>query len=196
MPRTLGSQPPVQPDPSDAPFYRYDPTLGGARDTYTRADFVHLNARQPEVPAIFVAVVEGETVINTMWGRRTVAWRAQPGTKCIIQGYWADGTVHLRWPAIAGHYSVDGRFPAWVVATDEAAIMAGGGRILSANSLPVRRTGPSARLVLAAVMLLIGILIVALPPTRDALGTLGDDVLRQFTLIVQRFQETLYATFT
>jgi hypothetical protein len=170
MPRPLDTQPPAQPDQPDAPIYHYDPNLGGARDKYTRADLVHLTARQPEVPARFVAVVEGETVINTMWGRRTVAWRAQPGTPCIIQGYWSDGTVHLRWPAIGGHYSVDGRFPAWVVAVDETAILAGGGRILSANDPSARRAGPSARVVFAAVMLLAVILLLALPPTRDALG--------------------------
>jgi hypothetical protein len=178
MPRTLNTQPPAQPDQPDAPFYHYDPNLGGARDKYTRADFVHLNARQPEVPALFVAVVEGETVMNTMWGRRTVGWRAEPGTPCIIQGYWSDGTVHLRWPAIDGHYSVDGRFPAWVVVADETAILAGGGRILSANDPSVRRTGPPTQKVIAAIVLLILILLLALPPTRDALGALAGDLLQ------------------
>jgi len=125
------------------------------------------------VPAVFVAVVEGETMINTMWGSRSVAWRAEPGTPCIIQGYWDDGTVHLRWPAIGGHYSVDGRFPAWVVNVDEGAIMAGGGRILYANDPKVRRAGPSPRLVLAATVLLIVLVLLALPPTRDALGALA-----------------------
>jgi hypothetical protein len=175
MPRPLGTQPPAQPDQPAAPFYRYDPNLGGPRDKYTRAD---LNARQPEVPALFVAVIEGETNINTMWGRRIVAWRAEPGTKCIIQGYWADGTVHLRWPAIAGHYSVDGRFPAWVVVPDEHAIMAGGGRILSANNPPKRRSGPSARLVLTAIVLVVVIVLLALPPTRDALSALAADLIQ------------------
>ena len=105
MPRTLDTPPSAQPDHPNAPVYHYDPNLGGARDKYTRADFIHANARQPEVPGVFVAVVEGETVINTMWGHRSVAWRAEPGTPCIIRGYWADGTVHLQWPAIGGHYS-------------------------------------------------------------------------------------------
>jgi hypothetical protein len=178
MPRSLDTQPPAQPDHPDAPFYRYDPNLGGASDKYTRADFVHLDARKPEVPAVFVAVVEGDTVINTMWGRRIVAWRAEPGDPCIIQGYWSDGTVHLRWPAIGGHYSVDGRFPVWVVATDEAAIMAGGGRILSANQLSIRRGGPPARLIVAAVVLLIVVLALALPPTRDALAALAGELLQ------------------
>jgi hypothetical protein len=178
MPRTLSTPPPAQPDKPDAPFYRYDPNLGGARDKYTRADFIHLNARQPEVPALFVAVVEGETNINTMWGRRVVAWRAEPGTRCIIHGYWADGTVHLKWPAIGGHYSVDGRFPAWVVAADEHAIMAGGGRILSANDLPKRRPSRSAQMVLGAVVIAIAILLLAVPPTRDALGALAADLLQ------------------
>ena len=179
MPRALDTPPSTQPDHSHAPAYRYDPNLGDARDKYTRADFIHPNARQPEVPGIFVAVVEGETVINTMWGRRSVAWRAEPGTGCIIRGYWADGTVHLRWPAIGGHYSVDGRFPAWVVNVDEGAIRAGGGRILSANDPKVRRAGPPARVVLAAVVLLIVIVLLVLPPTRDALGAFVADLLNR-----------------
>jgi len=179
MPRSLDTQPPAQPDQPHTPFYRYDPNLGGARDKYTRADFVHLNARQPEIPAVFVAVVEGETNINTMWGRRIVAWRAEPGTPCIIQGYWADGTVHLRWPAIGGHYRVDGRFPAWVVNADENAILAGGGRILSANNPAVRRSGAPAQLILGGFVLLIVIVLLAVPPTRDALAALAGDVLQQ-----------------
>ncbi len=178
MPRTLDPQPSAEPDQPDARFYRYDPHLGGARDKYTRADFVHHGARKPEVPGVFVAVVEGETVINTMWGRRSVAWRATPGTPCIIQGYWADGTVHLRWPAIGGHYSVDGRFPAWVVAVDEHASMAGGGRILVANDPSVRRPGPPGRAVFAAAVLLVVIVLLALPPTRDALGIFAADLLQ------------------
>ena len=179
MPRTLDTQSSTQPNQPDAPSYHYDPNLGGARDKYTRADFIHANARQPEVPGVFVAVVEGETVINTMWGRRSVAWRAEPGTPCIIRGYWADGTVHLRWPAIGGHYSVDGRFPVWVVKVDEGAIMAGGGRILFANDPKVRRRGPPAQLVLAAVVLLIVLVLLALPPTRDALGVLASELLNR-----------------
>jgi hypothetical protein len=113
-----------------------------------------------------------------MWGRRPVPWRAEPGTTCIIQGYWSDGTVHLRWPAIGGHYSVDGRFPAWVVAADETAIMAGGGRILSANDPPKRRPGPPARLVIGAVVLVIVLVLLAVPVTRDALSTLATDLFQ------------------
>jgi len=122
MPRATRNPPPAEPprgpDPADVPTYRYDPNLGNPRDTYTRADLTHRDARRPEVAGTFVAVVEGQTVINTMWGRRIVKWRAEPGTRCVILGYWSDGTVHLRWPAM-GAYRVDGRFPAWVVAEDK-----------------------------------------------------------------------------
>ena len=97
----------------------------------------------------------------------------------IIQGYWADGSVHLRWPAIGGHYSADGRFPAWVVNVDESAIMAGGGRILFANDPKVRRAGPPARLVMLAVVLLIVLVLLLLPPTRDALGALAADLFNR-----------------
>jgi hypothetical protein len=93
----------------DTPFYRYDPNLGSPRDKYTRADFVHREARGPEVAGVFVANVEGETMINTMWGRRIVPWHAEPGTPCIILGYWSDGSVHVQWPAISGQYRVDAR---------------------------------------------------------------------------------------
>ncbi len=179
MPRALDTPPSAQPNHPDTPVYRYDPNFGSARDKYTRADLIHTNARQPEVPGVFVAVVEGETVINTMWGRRIVPWRAEPGTRCIIQGYWADGSVHLRWPAIGGHYSADGRFPAWVVNVDESAIMAGGGRILFANDPKVRRAGPPARVVMVAVVLLIVLVLLLLPPTRDALGTLAADLFNR-----------------
>ena len=145
MPRLFPSQPSGEPrrdaDPDNVRVYRYDPNLGNPRDAYTRADVVHPEARRPEVPARFVARVDGETIINTMWGKRIVRWRAEPGTECVILGYWADGTVHLRWPAIGGHYRVDGRFPAWVVAEDPTALMAGGGRVLAANDPTVR--GPA-----------------------------------------------------
>lgn len=139
MPRVSSSQPSGEPrrdsDTGDVRVYHYDPNLGSPRDAYTRADLVHPEAHRPEVPARFVARVDGETIINTMWGKRVVRWQAEPGTECVILGYWADGTVHLRWPAIVGHYRVDGRFPAWVVATDLTASMAGGGRVLAANDL-------------------------------------------------------------
>jgi hypothetical protein len=145
MPRAFSSQPSGEPrrdsNHGEAPVYHYDPNLGSPRDAYTRADLVHPEARRPEVPARFVARVDGETIINTMWGKRIVRWQAEPGTECVILGYWADGTVHLRWPAIVGHYRVDGRFPAWVVATDLTASMAGGGRVLAANDPQVH--GPA-----------------------------------------------------
>jgi hypothetical protein len=93
------------------------------------------------MPARFVADVDGETLINTMWGTRTVAWHAAPGTPCVILGYWVDGTVQLRWPAIRGSYRVEGRFPAWVVVEDPTAPMAGGGHLLRANNLAAQ--GPN-----------------------------------------------------
>jgi hypothetical protein len=121
---------------------------------------------------VFVANVEGETIINTMHGTRSVAWHAEPGTPCIILGYWADGTVHLKWAAIAGHYRIDGRFPAWVARPDPEARMAGGGRILSANDPPVVPRGVSARLVVLGVMIVIILVLLALPPVHDGLGEL------------------------
>ena len=178
MARLSQSQSHGQDEPAAA-SYHYDPKLGDPHAAFTPADVAHPEVRRPEIPARFVVRVEGETIINTMWGSRRVAWRAEPGTPCIIQGYWADGTVHLRWPAIGGHYSVDGRFPAWVVKVDEGAIMAGGGRILYANDPKVRRRGPPARLVLAAVVLLIVFVLLALPPTRDALGVLAGDLFNR-----------------
>jgi hypothetical protein len=122
-------------------YYRFDEKLGDPREAFTPADVAHPENRRPEHPATFVATVEGRTVINTMWGKRYVPWKAEPGTPCVILGYWADGTVQLRWPAIAGAYRVEGRFPGWVVTEDPGARMAGGGRILVAND-PNRR-GPA-----------------------------------------------------
>ena len=113
-----------------------------------------------------------------MWGQRIVKWRAEPGTRCIILGYWSDGTVHLKWPAIAGVYRVDGRFPAWVVAEDKTATLAGGGHVLSANSPAVRRPGPSLRVLSMVVMVLLLVLLAVLPQTRDSLGALVADLLR------------------
>jgi hypothetical protein len=52
----------------------------------------------------------------------------------VILGYWGDGTVQLRWPAIRGSYRVEGRFPRWVVVEDLTARMAGGGHLLGANA--------------------------------------------------------------
>ena len=121
-------------------YYRYDEKLGDPREPFTPANVAHPESR-PEQPATFVATVEGRTVINTMWGKRFVPWKAEPGTQCVILGYWADGTVQLRWPAIAGAYRVEGRFPSWVVTEDPTARMAGGGHILVAND-PGRRGPP------------------------------------------------------
>ena len=168
----------VGPDLADTPIYHYDPNVGSPSDAYVRADSTHPGARGPEVAGRFVAIVEGHTLINTMWGHRIVKWRAEPGTSCIILGSWADGTVHLKWPAIAGVYRVDGRFPAWVVAEDKTANLAGGGRVLSANSPPIRRPGPSARVLSMVVMVILLALLVGLPQTRDSLGSLVSDVLR------------------
>jgi hypothetical protein len=163
----------------NSPFYRYDPNLGSPRDRYLRADVAHPEARQPEIAARFVAYVEGETLINTMHGQRRVVWGAEPGTQCIILGYWSDGTVHLKWPAIGGVYQVDGRFPAWVAVEDKETPLAGGGRILSANDPDVRRPGlPLQVLAMASVVLLVLILLLALPPTRDALSALAAELLR------------------
>src|SRR2546429_293410 len=56
---------PPRPDagaPPAAPYYRYEPNLGSPRDQYTRADVTHAGSRQPEVPARFVATVDGETL--------------------------------------------------------------------------------------------------------------------------------------
>ena len=118
----------------DAPYYRFDQKLGNPSDAFTPAAEARPEVRRPEIPARFVAHVEGEQLIGSMWGPRAVAWRAEPGTPCVILGYWADGTLQLRWPAIAGNYRVEGRFPAWVVTEDLNAVMAGGGRVLRANN--------------------------------------------------------------
>jgi hypothetical protein len=126
---------PVTPSSADAPYYRYDPHLGSPRDRYTRVDFLKTATHHPEMGGRFVAVVEGEFIINSMRGRRAIHWRADPGTPCLILGYWSDGTVHLKWPAINGYYMIDGRFPAWVVEEDPEAALAHGGFILRANEL-------------------------------------------------------------
>jgi hypothetical protein len=182
MPRATHKPPPLEPprgpDATDPRVYHYDPNLGSLRDEYTRADRTHLDARRPEVAGTFVALVEGQTVINTMWGQRVVKWRAEPGTRCIILGYWSDGTVHLKWPAIAGVYRVDGRFPAWVVAEDKTVTLAGGGYVLSANNPAVRRPPLSTRVLSMAIMVLLLVLLVVLPQTRDAIGALAADLQR------------------
>jgi hypothetical protein len=146
------------------PFYRYDPNIGNPRDRYTRADVAHPGARQPEVPGKFLAHVEGDTMINTMHGPQPVAWQTEPGVPCVILGYWADGTVHLRWAAIGGHYRIDGRFPAWVAEPDLNAQMAGGGRILRANNPALPGKGwPWRALILTAVILIALVLLVVVP---------------------------------
>src|SRR5215216_5643047 len=145
------------PIPSSQSFYRYDPGLGNPRAAYTRADVAHPEARGPEVAGTLVVTVEGETVINTMWGRRIVPWRTEPGTPCVILGYWADDTVHVRWPAIRGAYRVEGRFPNWVVTYDPDTTLAGGGHMLRANNPPALPRGCSAppALVLVALALVV-----------------------------------------
>jgi len=158
--------------PADAPYYRYDPHLGNPRDKYRRVDFVRTLSHQPEQPGRFAAVVEGETFMVSMWGRRVVKWRAEPGTPCLILGYWADGTVHIKWPAINNHYMIDGRFPAWVVKEDPTAMVAGGGFMLLANELLPVPTGKSARLIMLLVLLGILTVLLLVPATREALESL------------------------
>jgi hypothetical protein len=50
--------------------------------------------------------------------------------------------------------------------------MAGGGRILSANSLPVPPSGVSNRLILLVALTVIALILLALPPVHDSLGAL------------------------
>jgi len=116
-----------------APHYHYDQKLGDPRGAFTPAAVARPELRRPEMPARLVADVDGETTINTMWGTRLVRWHSEPGTPCVILGYWSDGTVQLRWPAIKGSYRVEGRFPAWVVVEDPNAPMGGGGHLLAAH---------------------------------------------------------------
>jgi hypothetical protein len=121
-----------------SPTYHYEQKLGDPNAAYTRAADARPDLGRPEIPANFVVAIEGETLINSLWGKRSVPWRTEAGTPCVILGYWADGTLRLSWPAIRGAYRVDGRFPAWVVAEDLDARMAGGGHILAANDPPPR----------------------------------------------------------
>jgi hypothetical protein len=125
---------------SAAPYYHYDPNFGDSRATFMPTATARPHVGRPEMPAEFVATVEGETYISTMWGKRSVSWRSEPGTRCVILGYWSDDTVRLSWPAIRGAYRVDGRFPAWVVTETPDAPMAAGGHILRANDPPTRRS--------------------------------------------------------
>jgi hypothetical protein len=126
------------PQAPDTPHYRYDQKLGDPNAAYTPASLARPELNRPEVPARFVVTVDGATLINSMWGKRRYPWRAEPGTRCVILGYWGDDTVQLRWPAIAGAYRVEGRFPAWVVAEDLNAKMAAGGHMLLANDPDVQ----------------------------------------------------------
>jgi hypothetical protein len=135
----------------DTPNYRYNPRFGDPRAVYRTTAEARPGFGRPEMPATFVATVEGETLINSMWGKRSVPWRAEPGTQCVILGYWSDATVRVSWPAIEGAYRVDGRFPAWVVAEDPNAKMAAGGHMLLANN-PVRRARPSLSEAVAALV--------------------------------------------
>jgi hypothetical protein len=159
--------------PADAPHYRYDPHLGSLRDEYQRVDFRRTRTHQPEQPGRFVAVIEGESVVNSMWGRRVIKWRTEPGTPCLILGYWSDGTVHLKWAGLARNYMLDGRFPPWVVVEDPDAKMAGGGFVLLANELvlPGDVVVPW-RLLQVLALLLVLVVLLLWPDGRDALGSL------------------------
>lgn len=125
---------------SAALHYHYDPKFGDASATLVPTAQARPQLGRPEMPAEFVATVEGETFISSMWGKREVTWRADPGTPCVILGYWTDGTVRLSWPAINAAYRVVGRFPAWVVVETPDAPMGGGGHILRANNPPIKTT--------------------------------------------------------
>lgn len=124
----------------DAPTYHYDPKLGNPRDAFVSVADARPEVGRPELPGRFIAHVDGETIINSMWGKRLVRWQAEPGTPVVILGYWADGSVQLRWPAIEHSYRVEGRFPAWVVEEDLSMPMAGGGHLLRANEPAVSRS--------------------------------------------------------
>lgn len=124
----------------DAPTYHYDERLGNPRDAFASVAEARPELGRPELGGRFVAHVDGETVINTMWGKRALRWQADPGTPVVILGYWADGSVQLRWPAIANSYRVEGRFPSWVVEEDLNMPMAGGGHMLRASEPPVSRS--------------------------------------------------------
>ena len=142
------------PPASKSEYYHYDPKIGDSLAAFTPTAEARPWFGRPEMPATFVATVEGETWISTMWGKRSVPWRAEPGTQCVILGYWADGTIRLSWPAIEGAYRVDGRFPAWVVEETPNARMAAGGHILKANNPPTRSPALFGRLTRAVSHLL------------------------------------------
>ncbi len=155
--------------PADTSYYRYDPHLGSPRDAYRRVDFTRTPAHQPELPGRFAAVVEGETIVTSMWGHRVVKWRAEPGTPCLILGYWSDGTVHIKWAGLARNYMLDGRFPPWVVQEDPDALMAGGGFVLRANDVLPVPAELSLRLVLLVAALVLLVALLLWPPSRELL---------------------------
>jgi hypothetical protein len=167
----------MRPVPSSDSVYHYEPGLGRRGAAYIRANVAHPEARAPEVAGRLLVNIEGETVINTMIGRRIERWRAAAGTPCVILGYWDDDTVHLRWPAIRGSYRVDGRFPLWVVEYDPHTRLAGGGHMLRANNPPALPRGMPGRMLALLVLVVLVLLALAFPPTRDALTGLVTDVL-------------------
>src|SRR5947209_2906732 len=140
--------------PGETAVYQFNPHLGDPHATYRGVDIRQSHRHRPEVPARFVASVRGETIIRTLRGRQTMRWQADPGTPCTILGYWSDGTVHLIWPGIQGHYRIDGRFPGWVVTEETNAARADDAHTLRSNvtAWPPR---PSLvpRLALAVVLL-------------------------------------------
>lgn len=169
-PSTLGSD---GGESEHAPIsrYRYDAKLGDPRAEYRRADKVHVDSGQPEVPGVFVVDVVGETMISTMTGRQSVEWQTPRGSPCIILGYWSDDTVHLRWPAINGTYRIDGRLPRWVVERDRDAVMAGGGRVLRASSPPSPAPDMPRRVIVAIVTaIVILVLVLGFVTIRGAVG--------------------------
>jgi hypothetical protein len=156
--------------PTDAPRYRYDPNLGSPKDTYTRVDIRTSRLGHPELAGRFVAYVDGETIVAGPLGRRVIRWQTEPGTPCLILGQWSDGTLHVKWTATDNYYTLDGRFPAWVVAEDPTAKMAGGGRILAANDLlPLPRNLSLGVLPRVAAVVLLAIVVVW-PPAREAVA--------------------------
>jgi hypothetical protein len=157
-----------------ATSYHYNPHLGSPRDEYRRVDFRSTRSHQPEQPGRFAVLVEGETIVTSMWGRRVVNWRADPGTPCLILGYWSDGTVHLKWPGLARNYMLDGRFPPWVVEEDPDALTAGGGFVLRANDILPVPAGISWRPVVLLVLLVLLVFVLLWPPAREVVqGVLG-----------------------
>jgi hypothetical protein len=165
---SAAGQPPSDWPPADAPSYHYNPHLGGPKDKYARVDINTSRLHHPELAGRFAAYVYGETATGSAVDRRTLAWRAEPGTPCLILGYWSDGTVNVKWRV--GYYTLNGRFPPWVVEEDTTAKMAGGGRILDANTLLPLPRGVSAELVRWIVVVLVRLVLVLLPPAREAIG--------------------------